>query len=162
METQGNFSIRKAEKQDAQLVLDFIKKIADYEKLSDQVVVTRELLEEFVFDRGEAEVLIGETYGKPVGFALYFKNFSTFLGRTGIHLEDLFVDPDQRGKGYGKLLFQAVAKIARDQGCQRLEWTCLNWNQPSIDFYHYMGAEPLSQWTTYRLAGEAIEEALEK
>lgn len=162
METQSNFTIWKAEKKDAQLVLDFIKKIAEYEKMSDQVVATKEILEEFVFERQAAEVLIGEADGKPVGFALYFQNFSTFLGRTGIHLEDLFVDPDQRGKGYGKRLFQAVAKIAAERGCQRLEWTCLNWNQPSIDFYHYMGAAPLSEWTTFRLAGDAIEAALEK
>lgn len=162
METRRDFTIRKAEKKDAQLVLDFIKKIAGYEKMSDQVVATEELLEEFVFDRRAAEVLIGEAGGKPVGFALYFENFSTFLGRTGIHLEDLFVDPDHRGKGYGKRLFQAVCKIAAERGCQRLEWTCLNWNQPSIDFYHYMGAVPLNEWTTFRLAGDAIEAALEK
>lgn len=162
METQQDFIIRKAEKKDAGLVLDFIKKIAEYEKMSDQVVATKELLEEFVFDREAAEVLIGEAGGRPVGFALYFKNFSTFLGRTGIHLEDLFVDPAERGKGYGKGLFQAVCSIAAERGCQRLEWTCLNWNQPSIDFYHYMGAVPLSEWTTFRLAGGAIEAALDK
>ena len=104
----------------------------------------------------------GFDYIEPVGFALYFENFSTFLGRTGLHLEDLFVDPDQRGKGYGKQLFQAVARIAAERGCQRLEWACLNWNQPSIDFYHYMGAVPLEEWTTFRLAGGAIEAALEK
>ena len=105
---------------------------------------------------------IRKAEGRPVGFALYFENFSTFLGRTGLHLEDLFVDPDQRGKGYGKQLFQAVARIAAERGCQRLEWACLNWNQPSIDFYHYMGAVPLEEWTTFRLAGGAIEAALEK
>ena len=122
MGAQGNFVIRKAEKKDACLVLEFIRKIAEYERMSRQVVATRELLEEFVFDRKAAEVLIGEAEGRPVGFALYFENFSTFLGRTGLHLEDLFVDPDQRGKGYGKQLFQAVARIAAERGCQRLEW----------------------------------------
>ena len=162
MGAEGYFGFRNAEKKDACLVLKFIRKIAEYERMSRQVVATRELLEEFVFDRKAAEVLIGEAEGRPVGFALYFENFSTFLGRTGLHLEDLFEDPDQRGKGYGKQLFQAVARIAAERGCQRLEWACLNWNQPSIDFYHYMGAVPLEEWTTFRLAGGAIEAALEK
>ena len=160
--TEQKLNIRKAQKEDAALVLEFIKKIAEYEKMSDQVIATVETLEEFVFDKGAAEVLIAEYEGKAVGFALYFENFSTFKGRTGLYLEDLFVDKDMRGLGIGKKLFQAVAAEADRRGCPRMEWTCLDWNQPSIDFYHYMGAFPMSEWTTYRLADEKIREATEK
>lgn len=162
MQTSKDFTIRLAQKEDAPIVLEFIKKIAAYEKMSDEVVATKEVLEEFVFDRQDAWVFIGEENGKPVGFALFYENFSTFLGRTGLYLEDLFVDPEMRGKGYGKALFQAVAKEADRRGCRRMEWTCLNWNKPSIDFYHYMGAVPMSDWTTYRLAGGAIKQAVQK
>ena len=156
------FQIRLAEKKDARLVLDFIKGIAAYEKMSDCVTATPERIEEFVFDRNAASVLIGEWEGKPVGFALFFENFSTFVGRTGLYLEDLFVLPEARGKGFGKKLFQAVAQEAVNRGCQRMEWTCLDWNQPSIDFYLRMGAKPLSEWTNYRLSGEDIKEAVKK
>lgn len=162
MQTSKDFTIRLAQKEDAPIVLEFIKKIAAYEKMSDEVVATKEVLEEFVFDRQDAWVFIGEENGKPVGFALFYENFSTFLGRTGLYLEDLFVDPEMRGKGYGKALFQAVAKEADRRGCRRMEWTCLNWNKPSIDFYDYMGAVPMSDWTTYRLAGGAIKQAVQK
>ena len=162
MQTSKDFTIRLAQKEDAPIVLEFIKKIAAYEKMSDEVVATKEVLEEFVFDRQDAWVFIGEENGKPGGFALFYENFSTFLGRTGLYLEDLFVDPEMRGKGYGKALFQAVAKEADRRGCRRMEWTCLNWNKPSIDFYHYMGAVPMSDWTTYRLAGGAIKQAVQK
>ena len=162
MQTSKDFTIRLAQKEDAPIVLEFIKKIAAYEKMSDEVVATKEVLEEFVFDRQDAWVFIGEENEKPVGFALFYENFSTFLGRTGLYLEDLFVDPEMRGKGYGKALFQAVAKEADRRGCRRMEWTCLNWNKPSIDFYHYMGAVPMSDWTTYRLAGGAIKQAVQK
>ena len=155
-------TIRLAEKKDAALVLSFIQKIADYEKMSDQVVATPELLEEFVFERHAAEVYLAELEGKPVGFALFFENFSTFLGRTGLYLEDLFVDPDKRGLGIGKALFQAVAAEAERRGCQRMEWTCLNWNEPSIRFYRSMGAISMDEWTTYRLAGAKIGEAARK
>ena len=112
-----------------------------------------------MFDRKAASVLIAEWEGKPVGFALFFENFSTFVGRTGLYLEDLFVLPEARGKGFGKKLFQAVAQEAVNRGCRRMEWTCLDWNQPSIDFYLSMGAVPMSEWTNYRLSGEAIAEA---
>lgn len=132
--------IRVAKKEDAALVLSFIKKIAEYEKMSEQVVATPETLEEFVFNRQAADVLIAEYDNTPVGFALFFENFSTFIGRTGLYLEDLFVDPDKRGLGIGKALFQAVAAEAERRGCQRMEWTCLDWNTPSIEFYRRMGA----------------------
>lgn len=161
MHLPENFKIRLAERADAELVLTFIKKIAAYEKMSDQVTATKELLEEFVFDRNAAFVFLGEYCGNPVGFALCFENFSTFKGRTGLYLEDLFVDPDMRGKGFGKALFQAVASEAVRRGCERMEWTCLDWNQPSIDFYHYMGATVMEEWTTYRLSGSAIQRASE-
>ncbi|MBU5450212.1 GNAT family N-acetyltransferase [Acetivibrio sp. MSJd-27] len=157
-----NFQIRAAEKKDSQLVLDFIKGIAAYEKMSDCVTATKELLEEFVFDRKAASVFIAEWEGKPIGFALFFENFSTFVGRTGLYLEDLFVLPEARGKGIGKKLFQAVAQEAVNRGCQRMEWTCLDWNQPSIEFYLRMGAVPMSEWTNYRLSGDAIAEAVKK
>ena len=154
--------IRVAQKEDAALVLSFIRKIAAYEKMSDGVVATEEILKEFVFDRHAADVFLAEYEGEPVGFALFFENFSTFIGRTGIHLEDLYVDPDKRGLGIGKALFQAVAAEAVRRGCKRMEWTCLNWNEPSIRFYRSMGAVPMDEWTTYRLAGEAIEQATKK
>ena len=151
-----------AEKKDASLVLSFIKGIAAYEKMSDCVTATEEILEEFVFDRKAASVFLAEWQGKPVGFALFYENFSTFVGRTGMYLEDLFVLPEARGKGIGKKLFQAVAQEAVNRGCQRMEWTCLDWNRPSIEFYLRMGAVPMSEWTNYRLSGDAIAETLKK
>ncbi|MEA4853009.1 MAG: GNAT family N-acetyltransferase [Christensenella sp.] len=157
-----SIKIRHANKSDAALVLDFIKKIAVYEKMQDQVSATAEDLETYIFDRKAADVLIAECDGKPVGFALFFENFSTFIGRTGLYLEDIYVDRDMRGLGIGKKLFQAVAAQAAERGCQRMEWCCLNWNQPSIDFYHYMGAQPMDDWTTFRLSGRAIRDAINK
>lgn len=157
-----SFTIRKATPSDTTLILDFIKKIAEYEHLSDQVTATEELLEKSIFEEQSAFVFIGEYQNRPIGFALFFKNFSTFKGHCGIHLEDLFVDPDMRGKGFGKALFQAVAAEAERLGCERMEWACLNWNQPSINFYNYMGASALNEWTTYRLSGEKIHDAVTK
>lgn len=159
---EQKLNIRQAQRTDAGLVLAFIQKIAAYEKMSDEVVATIQSIETYVFDQGAAEVLIAEYEGKPVGFALYFENFSTFQGRTGLYLEDLFVDQEMRGLGIGKKLFQAVAAEAVRRGCQRMEWTCLDWNQPSIDFYHAMGAVPMNDWTTYRLAGKRIREAADQ
>ena len=158
----SHLKIRTAQKEDAALVLSFIKKIADYEKMSDQVIATVETLEEFVFERNAAQVFLAEYNDEPAGFALFFENFSTFIGRTGLYLEDLFVDPDKRGLGIGKVLFQAVAAEAERRGCQRMEWTCLDWNTPSIEFYRRMGAISMDEWTTYRLAGKAIKEAVQK
>nr|WP_122013578.1 GNAT family N-acetyltransferase [Maliibacterium massiliense] len=148
--------IRVAKKEDAALVLAFIRGIADYEKMSDQVIATVESLEEYVFDRGAAGVFIAEYQGEPAGFALFFENFSTFIGRTGLYLEDLFVYPAFRGRHIGKALFLEVVKEAQRRGCKRLEWTCLNWNTPSIAFYKRMGAVPMDDWTTYRLTDEAM------
>lgn len=149
--------IRKAVRQDVPLILEFIKGIARYEKMENEVVATTELLEEQLFDKGRAEVIFAMEEGVEVGFALFFHNFSTFLGRSGLYLEDLFVYPEHRGKGYGKALFLELVRIANERGCGRMEWVCLNWNKPSIDFYRSMGAVPLDEWTTYRLTSDAMK-----
>lgn len=149
--------IRKAVRQDVPLILEFIKGIARYEKMENEVVTTTELLEEQLFDKGRAEVIFAMEEGVEVGFALFFHNFSTFLGRSGLYLEDLFVYPEHRGKGYGKALFLELVRIANERGCGRMEWVCLNWNKPSIDFYRSMGAVPLDEWTTYRLTSDAMK-----
>ncbi|MBQ2003141.1 MAG: GNAT family N-acetyltransferase [Bacteroidaceae bacterium] len=150
--------IRKAVRQDVPLILEFIKGIARYEKMENKVVATTELLEEQLFDKGRAEVIFVMEEGAEVGFALFFHNFSTFLGRSGLYLEDLFVYPEHRGKGYGKALFLELVRIANERGCGRMEWVCLNWNKPSIEFYRSMGAVPLDEWTTYRLTSDAMKE----
>lgn len=152
------FSIRFAERKDTPLILEFVKELAAYEKMLDEVIATEELMEEWIFDKNKAEVIIGEENGQPVGFALFFHNFSTFLGRAGVYLEDLFVKPEYRGRGYGKALLRRLAQIAVERGCGRLEWWCLDWNQPSIDFYKSLGAEPMEEWTTYRIAGDTLKE----
>lgn len=148
--------IRKAEREDAALVLEFIKGIAKYEKMENEVEATVELLEEQLFDKGRAEVIFAMEDGKEVGFALFFHNFSTFVGRSGLYLEDLYVYPEYRGKGYGKALFLELVRIANERKCGRMEWVCLNWNTPSIEFYRSMGAVALDEWTTYRLTEETI------
>ncbi len=148
---------RFAERGDEELILDFIKGLAEYEKMSDEVVATPELLREWIFEKGKAEVLFALENGKEVGFALFFHNFSTFLGRAGIYLEDLFVKPAYRGKGYGKGLLSKLASIAVERKCGRLEWSCLDWNKPSIDFYLSVGARPMDEWTAYRLTGETLD-----
>ena len=153
---------RFAERKDAALVLEFIKGLAEYEKLSDEVVATPETLEEWIFDRQKAEVIFALEDGVEVGFALFFHNFSTFLGRAGLYLEDLFVKPAYRGKGYGKRLLAALAKIALERGCGRLEWVCLDWNKPSIDFYKALGAVPMDDWTIYRVAGDTLRQLSEQ
>ena len=152
------FQIRFAERKDVSLILGFVKELADYEKMLDEVVATEEIMEEWIFDKQKAEVIIGEEDGKPIGFALFFHNFSTFLGRAGIYLEDLYVKPEYRGRGYGKALLQKLAQIAVERGCGRLEWWCLDWNEPSIQFYKSLGAEPMDEWTTYRITGETLQE----
>lgn len=152
------YNFRYAEVKDVPLILSFIKDLAEYEKMLDEVVTTEELLEEWLFEKNKAEVIFALEGDKEVGFALFFHNFSTFLGRAGIYLEDLFVKPEFRGKGYGKALLKQLAKIAVERGCGRLEWWCLDWNQPSIDFYLSLGAEPMSDWTTYRIAGDTLKE----
>lgn len=150
-------AFRMANEQDTARILTFIRALAEYERMSDQVVATEELLRDWLFVKQTAEaffILEGE---QEVGFALYFHNFSTFLGKAGIYLEDLFVLPEHRGKGYGKAILQHLAQIARARGCGRLEWACLDWNQPSIDFYRSLGAVPLDEWTVYRLAGDSLD-----
>lgn len=152
-----NLTFRFAEKEDVSKILYFIRELASYEHMLDEVVATEELLEEWLFEKKKAEVLFAVKDGEEIGFALFFHNFSTFLGRAGIYLEDLYVKPECRGNGYGKALLQELARIALERGCGRLEWWCLDWNQPSIDFYLAMGAEPMKDWTVYRVAGEALE-----
>ena len=139
------------------VILDFIRALAEYEHMSDQVVATTELLREWIFEQNKAEVIFAMEETEEVGFALFFHNFSTFLGRAGIYLEDLFVKPAHRGKGYGKGLLKKLARIAVERGCGRLEWACLDWNQPSIDFYRSCGAVPMDDWTVYRLTGDTLE-----
>jgi GNAT superfamily N-acetyltransferase len=151
-------SIRSATEDDVALVLDFIQKLAEYEKLSHEVVATESTLRNYLFGpRPMAEVILAHWGGQPVGFALYFHNFSTFLARPGIYLEDLFVDPEHRGKGIGKALLVQLARIAAERDCGRLEWSVLDWNEPSIQFYRKLGAESKDAWTTYRLTGDALE-----
>lgn len=150
------FTIRKAEESDVSKIFFFINGIAEYEKMTDEVVVTEEMLKDWLFVKGIAEVIFAVEDGKEVGFALYFANYSTFVGRGGLYLEDLFVLPEKRGKGYGKALFQRLAQIAVERNYGRMEWRCLDWNQPSIDFYRSLGAISLDEWLTFRLAGDAI------
>ena len=151
-----NTEIRVATKDDVALILRFIQELADYENMSDQVVADEALLREWIFEKKKAEVLFAVEDGKEVGFALFFHNFSTFLGRAGIYLEDLYVSPEYRGRGHGKGLLRELARIAVERGCGRLEWSCLDWNQPSIDFYLSLGAERMDEWTVYRMAGERL------
>ena len=147
---------RFAAEKDVPLILSFIKELAEYEKMADLVVADEKLLKEWIFEKNKAEVIFAMEGDTEVGFALFFHNFSTFLGRAGIYLEDLYVKPEYRKKGYGKALIKKLAKIAVERGCGRLEWWCLDWNKPSIDFYLSLGAEQMSDWTTYRFEGENL------
>lgn len=152
---------RYAERKDGGLILKFIKDLAKYEKMENEVIATEALLKEWIFDKQKAEVIFALKDGKEVGFALFFHNFSTFLGRAGIHLEDLYVMPKHRGFGYGRAILRKLAQIAVERGCGRLEWWCLDWNKPSIDFYLSLGAEPMSDWTAYRIAGDRLNKLAE-
>lgn len=154
----SEITFRNAEESDVGLILEFIKALADYEKMSDDVVATEELLREWIFEKQKAEVFFALEGEQEVGFALFFHNFSTFLGRAGIYLEDLFVLPEYRGKGFGKGILQHLAQIAVERGCGRLEWACLDWNQPSIDFYLSLKAQPMNDWRVYRLSGETLSD----
>jgi GNAT superfamily N-acetyltransferase len=147
---------RNATENDCALILEFIKGLAEYEKMSDDVVATEELLREWIFEKQKAEVIFALEDGREVGFALFFHNFSTFVGKAGLYLEDLFVKPEYRKRGHGKALILELARIANERGCGRMEWSCLDWNQPSIDFYLSLGATPMNEWTTYRLSGDAL------
>ena len=146
------FSIRFAEVKDIPTILRFIKELAAYEKLEHEVTATEEILKEWIFEKKKAEVLIALEDDVEVGYALFFHNFSTFLGKAGIYLEDLYISPNYRGLGYGKSLLKELAKIAVDRGCERLDWQCLDWNKPSIDFYLSLNASAMEEWTTYRLS----------
>ena len=150
------FNYRYANSNDVSLILEFIKELAIYEKMQDTVVANEDLIYEWLFEKKIAEVIFALEGDKEVGFALFFHNYSTFLGRGGIYLEDLFVKPEYRGKGYGKRLLKILAKITVERNCGRLEWCCLNWNKPSIDFYLSLGAIPMNEWTTYRLCDETL------
>lgn len=151
-------TFRPARPGDEGLILRFIRLLAEYEHMQDQVVASEALLTEWLFEKGKAEVIFAVAGGQKVGIALFFHNFSTFLGRAGLYLEDLFVLKEYRGRGYGKALLRELARIALERGCGRLEWACLDWNRPSIDFYLSLGAQPMEEWTTYRLTGKTLED----
>lgn len=152
--------IRPAIPDDIPTIVYLIRELAEYEKLLDQVVLDPVELYDHLFGaQPYAECLIAESNGQPIGFALYFFNYSTFLGRPGIYLEDLFVLPEYRGQGHGKALLKAVAKRAVEMDCGRMEWSVLNWNTPAIDFYRSLGAVPMDEWTVYRLTGSALSNA---
>ncbi len=152
-----NFNIRTAIPEDAETIFHLIYQLAVYEKLENDVITTPEELRVQIFVKKYAEVIIAEENQKPIGFALYFHNFSTFVGKPGIYLEDLFVEPEHRGKGYGKALLVALAKIAKERNCGRLEWSVLDWNTPSIEFYKSLGAKPMDEWTVFRLDQNGID-----
>ena len=155
---ENKLTFRYAVRKDIPLILQFIRDLAEYEKLLDEVVADEATLEEWIFDREKAEVIFAMKEGKEIGFALFFHIFSSFLGRAGLYLEDLFVLPEYRGKGYGKQILQKLAAIAVQRKCGRLEWWCLDWNQSSIDFYLSLGAEPMSDWTVYRISGDTLQD----
>lgn len=162
MTTPQDFEIKAATASDAPVILSFIKKLAVYEKLADEVTATEDTLRETLFGgRRYAEVIIGYHRGEPAGFALFFHNYSTFLGRPGIYLEDLYVDEQHRGKGFGKALLAHLARLAKERNCGRLEWSVLDWNEPSINFYKSLGARPLDDWTIFRVTGEALDKLAE-
>ena len=155
-------NIRNANESDTNTILQFIKELAEYEKMSKDVTATEELLKENLFVKKLAEVVIAEEDNIPVGFALFFHNFSTFLGKGGIYLEDLYVKPNMRNKGIGKILLKYLANLALERDCGRLEWSCLDWNEPSIAFYKERGAIPMDEWTVYRVTGENLIELARK
>lgn len=153
-----DFKLRFAQEEDAGLILEFIKGLAEYENMLDEVIATEEKLLDSLFRQKAAEVIIGEYKGEAVGFVLFFHNFSTFLGQAGIYIEDLFIKPEMRGKGFGKIMLSYLGKLAKERGCGRLDWQCLNWNEPSIKFYKKMGAISLDDWITFRLTGEKLND----
>ncbi len=151
-------TFRYAEESDTALILEFIKDLAEYEKMTDEVVATEDMLKEWLFEKKKAEVIFAVADGVEVGFALFFHNFSTFLGRAGIYIEDLYVKLAYRGRGYGKSIIKKLAQIAVERGCGRLEWWCLDWNKPSINFYLSLGAETMKDWTVYRISGHTLKD----
>ena len=154
-------TFRFAQREDVPLILQFIRDLASYEKMLDQVVADEATLELWLFDKRSADVLFAMADGREIGFALFFHNFSTFLGRAGLYLEDLYVRREYRGQGYGTAILRKLAAIAVERGCGRLEWWCLDWNTPSIGFYRSLGAEPMDQWTVYRIAGDTLHQLAE-
>lgn len=152
------FEIRPAIEADTPLILRFIRKLADYERKADEVQATEAELRRMLFgERPMAEVIIGEQDGEAVGFALYYHNFSTFMGRPGLYLEDIFIDPAHRGKSHGRAMMAHLARLARERDCARFEWSVLNWNETAIGFYQKLGAVPKAEWELYQLSGEALE-----
>ncbi|WP_288480446.1 GNAT family N-acetyltransferase [uncultured Clostridium sp.] len=152
-----NLRLKKAKIEDTGLILDLIKEIAIYEKMLDQVVATEESLKESIFNKKEAEVLLVELNKEVIGYVLYFFNYSTFIGRGGFYLEDIYIKEQYRKNGYGKAIFKVLGKIAYENGCERMEWACLNWNKPSIEFYKSLGAVEMDEWTVYRLTRDKIK-----
>ncbi|MEM1135395.1 MAG: GNAT family N-acetyltransferase [Bacteroidota bacterium] len=158
-----DFFIHEATIDDCTLLLTFIKELAEYEKLPHEVVADEETLAKSLFgEKQYAKAIIGEYKGEPVGFALYFHNFSTFVGRPGLYLEDLYIRPAMRGKGFGKILLSYLAKVAKELNCGRMEWWVLDWNKSAIDFYKSIGAKPMDEWTVYRVIGEALDKLAEQ
>lgn len=154
----ADFRIVSATKRDVPLILHFIRALAEYERLADQVSATEASIREELFgERPVAEAVIAYDGDEPVGFALFFHNFSTFVGRRGLYLEDLFVKPEARGKGVGRRLLNHLASLAKERGCGRMEWAVLDWNEPAIKFYRSLGAAPMDEWTVFRLSGDALE-----
>lgn len=160
--SESGFAIRFAKPDDVSLVLELIRELAVYEKMLDEVVATEESLNAYLFEKEMVEVIIGEYEKEPVAFALFFPNFSTFLGKPGLYLEDFYVKPNMRGRGFGKRIFSFLANLTKERNYGRLEWVCLDWNEPSINFYKKMGAVPMDDWTTYRMQGTALEELADK
>jgi GNAT superfamily N-acetyltransferase len=157
MKIQTDFAIRSARVEDVPIVLQLIRDLATYERAPNEVAATEEQLVDVLFgEKPAAEVLLAFEKDTPVGFAVFFHNFSTWLGRPGLYLEDLFVKPEKRGRGYGRALLVDLARIARDRGCGRMEWAVLDWNEPAIKFYHALGAKPMEEWTVFRLTRDGI------
>ncbi len=156
-DTHTHFRLRTTDIHDVSLILSYIHKLAVYEKLEHIMTATEETLRQSLFIDKRAEVIIAEYDEKPIGFALFFHNYSTFLGKANLYLEDLFIDPEFRNKGFGRVMFKYLAKLALERGCERFDWMCLNWNHPSISFYERLGAKPLSDWITFRLDHEGMK-----
>ena len=157
----AELTFRNATEEDVGLILEFIKKLADYEKRLDEVIATEESLKKWIFEKKQAEVIFALEDGKEIGFALFFLSFSTYISNVNLHLEDLFVDPEYRGKGYGKALLRQLAKIVEERGYGRFEWTCLSWNKPSIDFYLSLGAKQ-KDWNVFHLTGDELKKLAEE
>lgn len=152
------FVIRETSEVDCGLIHEFVLKLADYEKLLDDVVADESSVRDVLFERKIAEAVIGEYNGEPVAFAVFFHNYSTFIGKPGLYLEDLFVLPEKRGMGFGKTMLAFLASLAAERGCGRFEWACLDWNEPAINFYKSLGAVPMNEWTIFRLSGDKLKE----